>query len=481
MAVKTLVLGFDGADHRFIGEMIGEGELPNLAALRARLTPFEVENDPGQGNVQFWTSAAIGAGPATHAHYFYMQFDPRTYDILLSHDMALPKTTPFWASLDAEGKRIAVVDWYEMPLTPIKNGVLVHRWLAHEPLTQSVYMPEAMRGVTARYAADNPIAEGFASRPRDTVEDMQDFLTRTLSRIEPKTRFFVDQMHNEHWDLYVACMSEAHNIGHYYMEVEDETHSRHDASIAAEVQAPLRQCYRALDEAVGKIVAAAGNEAEIFVFGGPAMGKFISANSALEEIARRVDLGFGAPLSGAETAKQAYRSFIPESLRRRIGPFARAIRKRFANRDYLRRRFFAVPHNDNAGAIRINLEGREKYGTVSGGNDYDALVSEITEGVSSFINPDTGRSIVGRVIDVRKEFAGPNREMLPDIFIEWDRTDTHGDFTRLVSEKFGEVTLPRHARTGDHTSFGFFWAPPGATAPARPEDVTAPILASVRR
>jgi hypothetical protein len=211
------------------------------------------------------------------------------------------------------------------------------------------------------------------------------------------------------------------------------------------------------------------------------MGKFISANSALEEIARRVDLGFGAPLSGAETAKQAYRSFIPESLRRRIGPFARAIRKRFANRDYLRRRFFAVPHNDNAGAIRINLEGREKYGTVSGGNDYDALVSEITEGVSSFINPDTGRSIVGRVIDVRKEFAGPNREMLPDIFIEWDRTDTHGDFTRLVSEKFGEVTLPRHARTGDHTSFGFFWAPPGATAPARPEDVTAPILASVRR
>lgn len=483
MPAKTLVLGLDGADHTYISRMNEAGELPNFSALSARSACFEVENDPGMGNVQFWTSAAIGAGPAAHGHYFYMQFDPRTYDILPDHDLALPKVTPFWAALDDEGRRISITDWYEMPVTPIKNGVLIHRWFAHEPLTESVFIPPEMAEVAARYADKNPIAEGFASRPRDTAAEMQDFLSRTLSRIPPKAKFFADQLSHDHWDLYVACMSEAHNVGHYYTEVEDEGHARHDPAIANQIPQPLRQCYRELDTAVGEIVAAAGEDAEIFLLGGPAMGRFISANSALEEIARRIDLGFGTPLSGAEAAKKSYRSLIPEQMRRKIGPFARAVRRRFANREYLRRRFFAVPHNDNSGAIRVNLKGREKYGTVSRGSEYEALLQEITDGVSSFINPDTGRSIVKRVIDTAKEFDGPNRDMLPDIFIEWDRTDTAGDFTRLVSDSFGEVTLPRQARTGDHTPFGFFWTPPGAMTapPARPENVTAPIMASVRR
>lgn len=61
LAVKTLFLGFDGSDRRLIGDMIGEGELPDFAARRARLAAFEVENDPGLGNVRFWTSAAIRA------------------------------------------------------------------------------------------------------------------------------------------------------------------------------------------------------------------------------------------------------------------------------------------------------------------------------------------------------------------------------------------------------------------------------------
>ncbi len=483
MPVKTLVLGLDGADHNLIGAMIEDGELPAFAALRARSSAFEVENDPGMGNVQFWTSAAIGAGPATHGHYFYMQFEPKTYDILLDHKMNLPKTTPFWVTLDREARRAAVVDWYEMPVAPLANGVVIHRWFAHEPLTASVFLPPEIEDVTARYASDNPIAEGFASRSRDTAEDMQDFLTRTLSRLPPKTRFFADQMRDAQWDLYVACMSEAHNVGHYYMELEDAGHALHNPEMAARIPEPLRQCYRKLDVSLGEILDAAGDDAEVFLLGGPAMERFISANSVLDEIARRVDLGYGAPISGSEAAKRTYRSLIPERLRRKIGPLARAVRRRFANRDYLRRRFFAVPHNDNAGAIRVNIKGREKYGTISRGAEYDALVREITDGVSSFINPDTGRSIVKRVIDVTKNFEGPNRDLLPDIFIEWDRIDTAGDFTRLISENFGEVRLPRQARTGDHTPFGFFWAPPGACdrAPARPEDVTAPMMASVRR
>lgn len=482
MAVKTLIIGLDGADHRLIDRMIDSGDLPNFKMLRDRNAAFEVENDPGQGNVQFWTSAAIGAGPAHHGHYFYMQFDPASYDLRLTHEMDLPPLTPFWQTLDAEGYKLAVVDWYEMPLAPLKNGVFLHRWFAHEPLTHTVYHPPEMQEVTKRYAPSDPIAEGFASRPREGADAMQEFFDRVLSRVDIKTSFYSDQMRNENWDVYIACLSEAHNIGHYYMEVEDETHALHDPDVATALPQPLQQCYQKLDGAVGALVDAAGPDAAVFVFGGPCMEKFISANPALEEMARRIDLGFDAPLSAAENAKETYRSLIPAPLKQRLVPLAKWARRRLAKNQFQGRRFFAIPHNDNSGAIRINLKGREKFGVISRGAEYDALVAEITAGVSSFINPDTGRSIVKRVIDTSREFGGPYRDFLPDLFIEWDRTGATGNFERLASPDFGDVTVPRHARTGDHGPSGFFWAPSPhiASAPRRPEDITAPIMSCVR-
>ncbi|MEX6632087.1 alkaline phosphatase family protein [Hyphococcus lacteus] len=483
MSVKTLLIGLDGADHNLIDEMITEGELPNFKKLRDDLTTHEVENDPGQGNGQFWTSVAIGGNPAHHGRYFYIQFNPKTYDIQMCDDLDLPILTPFWKTLDDEGYSVSIVDWYKMPVSPLDNGVVMHRWFAHEPLTASVFHPPEMGDVAAKYIESDPIAEGFASQPRDTAEKLQDFLDRLLQRIEIKQSFYSDQIREKDWDLYIACFGEAHNVGHYFIQLDDEGHALHDPEIAQKVKAPLRQTYHRLDIAIGEMLDAAGDEAQIFVLGGPAMGRFVSANGALEEICRRVDLGYEAPLSTAETAKKTYHSLVPETMRRRLGPLARAVRRRLAGSDFKRRRFLCVPHNDNSGCIRINLKGRERFGTISRGEEYDALITEITEGVSSFINPETGRSIVKRVVNVDKEFTGPNRDLLPDLFIEWDKTETSGNFSTLISEKFGEVSQPAHSRTGDHEPFGFFWTPRefATDEPDRPADITPIILKAARQ
>ncbi|WP_428409931.1 alkaline phosphatase family protein [Hyphococcus sp.] len=483
MGTKTLIIGLDGADRRFIDRMIAAGELPHFKRLRDRSATFEVENDPGQGNVQFWTSAAAGVGPGHHGRYFYLVFNPENYDILLDYNSGLPQVTPFWRRLDDEGYRTGVVDWYGMPHAPLKNGIIMHRWFAQDPYTPSVFHPPEMADVAAKYAAEDPIAEGFGSRPREGAAALKEFYDRILGRIGIKASFFADQLRDGDFDLYVACFSEAHNVGHYYIQYEDEKNALYDAETAAAIPNPLKECYRRLDKAVGDLIAAAGPDASVFVLGGPGMEPLVSANAAFDEIVRRVDAGVGAPLSSSETARRTYHSLIPKGLRNRLAPIARLFRRRLAKNAYHGRRFFAVPHNDNSGAIRINLKGREKYGVVAQGNEYRSVIEEIREGVTSFINPATGRSIVRRVVETAQDIDGPNRDLLPDIFIEWDRMDTHGDFGKVVSEKFGEVVVPPKTRTGDHTPFGFFWAPPAfaSASVAKPEDVTAPILACVRK
>ena len=141
-----------------------------------------------------------------------------------------------------------------------------------------------------------------------------------------------------------------------------------------------------------------------------------------------------------------------------------------------------MPHNDNAGAVRINVKGREKYGVVAPGAEYDAVVKEIRDALASFINPETGRKLVKRVVCVREEFDGPYRDVLPDLFVEWDRAETPRNFRRVASEKFGEIEIGPSLRSGDHHTAGFFWAPADDSDRdiLRPGDITASVMEAVR-
>ncbi len=482
MPAKTLFLGFDGADPAFIDAMIAEGDLPAFKQIRDQSGIHNIVNDPGMGAAQFWNSASIGAGPAHHGHYFYMQFKPDTYDIIPNHNSSLPDITPFWNVLDAEGFRVAVIDWHRVSPKPMNNGLLIDNWLGHDPLTPTVWFPQSYQAECAKYFTGDPIAGGFASRPRETPEELNDYLFHLLKRIDAKASFCVDQMHSRDWDLFIGCFSEVHDVGHYFFHLCDPSHEHYDASLAVAVKNPLRNCYRRLDANIAKLIDAAGSDATLFAYGGPGMEKFISANGAMDEMIRRIDLGVGAPLSTAEAAKKTYHSLMPKRLRWALAPLARAVRRKVSVSDFAKRRFFAIPYNDNAGAVRINVKGREKFGVIEPGAEYDAVVQEIIDAAMTFKNADTGRRLVKQAICVPHLYDGPYIDHLPDIYLEWDRTGAPRDIRRVASEKYGEIEITSIHRTGDHNDTGFFWAPAGMTDQPlrRPDEVTAPVIAAVK-
>lgn len=483
MAAKTLFFGFDGADHAYMENMMAEGELPAFQRLKESSRVFNFDNAPALGAANFWNAASIGKGPGHHGHYFYMQFKPETYDIVPNHETVLPDITPFWNKLDKEGYAVGVIDWHRLQAKPMRNGLLIDNWMGHDPLTHPIFFPKSAEDEARRYFNGDTAAGGFACRKRETAEDLNAYLETLLKRIETKSAYTAELLTNRDWDLFIACFAEAHDVGHYYYHFDDPDHERYDPIIARDVREPLRQCYRALDRAVAKIIDSAGQEVRAFVFGGPGMEMLVSANELFDEMLRRIDLGVGAPRSGAETARESYRSLIPLNLRRKMAPLARAVRRRVANHEYARRRFFAVPNNDNAGSVRINVKGREKHGVVERGADYDAVVQEITDALATFKNPDTGLPLVKRVVRVSHEFEGPYLDLLPDLFVEWNREGAPRNYRTVWSEKYGEIDNKDVVRTGDHNLSGFYWAPgdyDGAPI-TLPEHITAPVIASVRR
>ena len=486
LGTKAVFIGLDGLDDAKADALMAAGDMPRLTALRESSKRAEILNYKGMGAGVFWSSAACGVTPDHHGRYFHLQFDQTNYDVRPFEEDKNFKSPAFWKSLDEEGRRVAVLDWHRGPFQKMTRGLLLDNWLGHDATSNTrSYPPEKTQEVLAQYGGD-PFAGGSWSRELHSAEDYTAFVEQACERIDTKARLTCDYIAAEDWDLFAPCFSELHDLGHYVYHVTDKDHPRHDPKLYDAVGDPLRPCYLAIDKAVGQIMDAVGPDVPVMALAGPGMMRLCSANTVIEEIARRLDLGVGAPQTTAEQAKTAYRSFIPEKMRRRIAPLARMVRRRSGNGVFAHRRFFGIPHNDNSACIRINVKGREPLGMIEPGSDYEKLLDEIREGLMEIEDADTGVKVVQDVISIRHNYDGPCRDMLPDIFVEWNRNSEAKALRLLRSPRIGEVDVGYTPRTGDHTSTGFFWAR-GADGPIfdqpgqrRPHEATEVIMNAAR-
>ena len=122
VARKVIVIGLDGVEPKIVEPMLAQGELPNLARLRASggysrcRTTF-----PAQTPVA-WSTFATGVNPGGHGIFDFIRRDPRTYlpDLALNRyeqksaflppkAVNLRRGTPVWELLSAAGIPSVVV------------------------------------------------------------------------------------------------------------------------------------------------------------------------------------------------------------------------------------------------------------------------------------------------------------------------------------------------------------------------------------
>ena len=76
---RTVVLGFDGADHLLVERMLAQGKLPHLAKLAASggFRPL-LPTIPAQTPVS-WSTFSTGLSPGRTQIFDFLKRDPRTY------------------------------------------------------------------------------------------------------------------------------------------------------------------------------------------------------------------------------------------------------------------------------------------------------------------------------------------------------------------------------------------------------------------
>ena len=467
------MIALDSAEPSLIELWMNDGSLPNLKRLCAQGSYGRLASSADWLAGSPWPTFYTGTTPAEHGFYHYLQWRAdKMVHVRPSPDW-LP-LCPFWRVLSKTGLRVVAFD---IPMTfqpePF-NGVEISGWATHDQLTPPASYPSSMMDWVRREFGQPPLSEEFGGlqSPKSLLQ-LRDELTQATQCAADVAEAL---MNRETWDLFVCGFGATHRGGHKFWDITNtlgdiQSNEREEFAYA------LRDVYIACDTAVGQLVETVSEGVTIFVFSLHGMGPNTSrADLLLPKMLDRILNKKANKRSEQGGCLQRLRKLIPLELRykvRRWLPFWLQDQLtafwRMGRIDWSLTPAVSLLA-DLQGYIRINLRGREAAGIVKPGEEYDRLCTEIIEGLSTFVDADTGEPVVESVMRSDQLFSqGSRQNNLPDLVVRW-ASNPVANHRAIVSSSYGSIPWPvpgrnSDGRSGNHRPEGFLIAAGGRIHP----------------
>lgn len=459
------MIGLDAAEPRLIERWMGDGSLPHLRRLREQGGYGRIGSSADWLAGSPWPTFYTGMPPGDHGFYHHLCWRAARMQTMRPTPDYLP-LTPFWRELSRLGPRVIALD---VPLTyepePF-NGVEISGWATHDGLVPPcAYPADTMRWVEREFGASPVSNEEYVRLPASRLIEVRDEQVRATGLV---AELATALMRREPWDLFIVAVGSPHRCGHKLWDETGLSEAPSPVERATFADA-LRQVYVACDVAVGRLIQEAGNGTTVLVFSLHGMGSNTSRVEALPEMLRRILAARSSTVSPPTGVLQWARGLVPNAWRHAVKsrlPLSLQDRLtafwRLGGTDWSRTRAFCQLA-DLQGYIRVNLKGREAAGVVEPGSEYDTLCQEITEGLRSFTDAESGHGLVRDVGRSDQLYPGGKRvSELPDLIVRW-ATSPAAEHRALTSPRFGTITMPSPGsnptgRSGNHRPEGFLIA-----------------------
>ena len=464
---RIVVIGLDSYDVDLVERWSKEGRVPFLTSLMESGVWTRLISTRSLFGDSPWPSFNAGVSPAKHAWYSHLQIKRGTTEIerVNKHHY---RYLPFWWLLRNAGKKVGVFD---VPKThPIEGigGMQVAAWGEHYPLLkQSSLPPDLAKELSARFGKYRHPTEIVS--PKRISQELRIYDT-IISNIERKTRATEFLMAQEDWDLFITVFSEAHYAGHQFFHHFEKSHWAYDRKRALKLGDTLPNTCSRLDSAIATLLKGANDKATIFIVSVHGIETNYSGNhlmpTVLEKLGFQVRPESGSDaqgMSGVWDLSRALRDLIPRTVRDYINEnivpesfHDRAYSREFSSSiDWKRTKAFFLPSDHFQGFISVNLKGREPWGVIQTGAEYDEVCSQLCYELKRLVNPKTGTPAVRDVVQISKIYKGENLYMLPDVVIQW--ADDY--IKQLFHPKFGSVSNEGfELRKSQHSADGFMIA-----------------------
>ena len=496
MKPRLVVLAVDSADAQLVRKWAGEGHLPTFARLLESGLVASIDTPPAVLEGGIWPTFLISSLPATHGMFAFQSTKAGSYDIengMFADRLPAP---PFWSHMSAAGRRVAVVDApFARPIEGL-NGVQITNWGAHDSWcwTRCSTPSGLIDDIVTRFGV-HPIIHCDAENR--VAADYEALRAGLIAGAQRKAAVLRHVLIMEDWDFFFGVFSEAHCAGHQFWHFMDPGHPKHGVSASPTLRSAIRDVYRTIDAGLGSLLSELGPDVSVLVMLSHGMGPYYAGTHLLEQILDRLGMGERPETPGSPgidsykirglrgslwglrhllplAARRALQAIMPQSLGALWG-FTHPVPTLWKPG----MRAFVIPSNNMTGAIRINLKGREPFGAVAPGAEYDKVCEDLIAALLELENPDTGQRAVQWVRRARDLYVGPRLESLPDLFVEWHHETP---INALRSPRIGTVSGAMTAeRTGDHWQHGLLLGQGplfrhGAIGAIRTQDIAPTLL-----
>jgi len=456
VSAHTLFVGLDAADPVLLDALSRAGRLPAFTACTDGAATLRLSNSLGTIGGGVWQELNTGRSCGV-AGIFFPARQLHTGETAM-RQVRLDEVDPraHWTVASDAGKRVAVVDVPHSVAPNELNGVFVCEWGSHDRLYGTTSVPPALLDELRAEHGDYPLWQrdwpplttARCDSHDGSLEQYEELLDDLLTGIDQKAELLVDVLRREEWDLFACAFSEGQCSGHQLW------HLRHRAPAGHERLADAcGLVYERLDAALGALVAAAGDGAQVVLVASHGFADPTGGRQLVPDVLAR--LGYS---SGGGTSARA-RSKVPPVVRR----LARRVLPSGATAA-LQERVGTLPNpldspqtkaveldGDRCSWIRLNLIGREPHGCVEPGVEADAMLEDIRSELLLLEQPGTGERIVTSVRTATETFGESHHPDVPDLIVDF-RTDL-GAIDACTSARAGLVRAPVRAaalRTGVH-------------------------------
>jgi predicted AlkP superfamily phosphohydrolase/phosphomutase len=412
------------------------GRLPTFSRLMARGAWGKLRSQMPMVTPQICGTLVTGRSPGQHG---LMDFWQRGNDGQFRETQGSTlRAPPIWQILDQSGKQSAILN---LPFTyppPKLNGFMIAGEDApgvHPSIAQPREILKEVQDRFGRYHLKDTFPGG---------RQKSDYLTLIDSDARAQTDVFTHLLKTRSWDFGLVFFSHTAMCQHYFwadMESNDP---------ANPYRGVVESAYRAMDTAVGRLIEAAGPDANVMVVSDSGAGPLFSGVNVNTMLMREGFLAYREQ-AGAGKAKKNDVTFV-ERVRRSALAKLRKSPLYFTVNHYLKPlKAWMQSNRDGSGIdwsrtrvssrgqwghLYVNLKGRDPHGIVDPA-DYDRVCAEVADKLTAIIDPKRGEPAIHKVWRRDELYHGAGVEHAPDLVIDWrDGAYMPNDRDRGESEVF---------------------------------------------
>jgi len=195
--------------------------------------------------------------------------------------------------------------------------------------------------------------------------------------------------------LFVDVYSFTDRIAHMFWHHLDPTHPLYEPEKAAKYAKVVLQAYRTMDEIVGDVMKTLDDNKWLFVLSDHGFHSFAYGFNINTWLAQN---GFLGSTLGTLSKQMKLEDLF-------------GTQQFWANVDFSRTTAYSL----GLGGVYVNLKGRERYGTVAPGEEYEEVRDRIIRGMESLVHAETGRKPVFKVYRREEIYSGYDPEEMPDL------------------------------------------------------------------